>query len=491
MLTNSKLCLSQYLPMDNNSDPNNPATAIPGLGQPAGTPPADPSNVPWQPPVQTDVPQSSPVPGMDQTQVTPPTPNPWDNPNQGISNQNPAAPMSDPMGPLSQTPADPAPPAQSPWPSSTSTAGFGAQASQPPGVSDFAAPNPVSNPQPAVNPFLQPQTPGIGLPGGEQTSPEPGGSPATTMTPNFGQTSANMETAVPGSEFTAAPATAPIPDQTVTNPLQPPSIPLTQDPMSNAFPPLGGNAQTPPPLEPRSPATSEVPASNLTTDQPAATDPAIPPSEGGETSPSQGQQGTLDLSALKSGSPTAENQESQPGNPLPDIGPQENAPTDLSHLIAGDETQHQPRDVYTPPVAQDQNPGVSPVQTPTTTDGTIPPPGKHLNLTKVLLVAGIPIILIVAALSAYLILGIGKPASPDATNQTSLPIEQTKQQAPLTNPPQQIIAPSPISLPQQQVLPESSASTAVLPGVTSSPTASLSPAMQAAQRKASPSPSGQ
>lgn len=469
---------------NNNTDPNNPASAIPGLGQPAGTPPVDPANAPWQPPAQTDIPQSSPVPGMDQTQVTPPTPNPWDNPNQGAPGQNPAAPMA----PSSQTPVEPAPPAQSPWPSSTSTAGFGAQAAQPPGISDFAAPNPVSNPQPAVNPFLQPQTPGIGLPSGEQPLPEPGGSPATTMMPNFGQTSVNMETAVPGSQFAAAPATAPISDQTVTNPLQPPSIPLSEDPMSSAFPPTS-DAGAPNPLEPQPPAMPETPSSTPITDQPAATDPTVLPSEGGATSPSQGQQGTLDLSALQSGSPTAENQESQPGKPLPDIGPQENAPTDLSHLIAGDETQHQPGDVYTPPVTQDQNLGVNQVQTPTATDGTTPPPGKHLNLTKVLLVAGIPIILIVAALSAYLILGIGKPATFDTANQTSLPIEQTKQQAPLTNPPQQIIAPSPISLPQQQILPESSASGAVLPGVSSSPAASLSPAMQAAQRKASPSPS--
>src|SRR3989344_5169123 len=81
--------------------------------------------------------------------------------------------------------------------------------------------------------------------------------------------------------------------------------------------------------------------------------------------------------------------------------------------------------------------------------------------------------------------------------QTAQPVEQTKQQAPLTNPPQQIIAPSPVSIPEPQTQgvgltgTENSASGAALPkgSVSPSPAASLSPAMQAALKKASPSPS--
>jgi hypothetical protein len=196
----------------------------------------------------------------------------------------------------------------------------------------------------------------------------------------------------------------------------------------------------------------------------------------------------LDLSALQNNpTPPPSEQTVQPGNPLPETGPTENAPTDLSHLIAGDEQStggQQIPGVYTPPVATDQNPATSPVQTPTS-EGSEPPPGKHLNLTKVLLVAGIPVILIVAALSAYLILGVGQAKPP---TQTSLPVDQTKTQAPLTNPPQQIVAPSPALIPEPslQVSPSPVASLTASP----SPAASLSPAMQAAQRKASPSPSG-
>jgi hypothetical protein len=180
-------------------------------------------------------------------------------------------------------------------------------------------------------------------------------------------------------------------------------------------------------------------------------------------------------------------------SPLPDMGPVENAPTDLSHLIAGDETApSQTNGVYTPPVAADQNLNMAPASaTPQSAEGDAPPPGKHLNLTKVLLVAGIPIILIVAALSAYLILGVGQ-ANPTPTDETSLPVEETQQtQAPLTNPPAQIVAPSPVPVMEpttDTALPAPTVGGS--PDPASSPAASLSPAMRAAQQKASPTPSG-
>lgn len=438
---------------NNNSDTNNPSSLNPVSGQPAGIPPADPATTSWGTPVQTDLTQPTPVPAvpsLDQFHVTAPTPNPWDNPSQSLSNTNPAAPMSDPMAPPLQTPPEPPAPPQSPWPSSTSTSGFEAPAAPAQGT-------PESTDPVAGNPFLQPQSRGTQL----------------SSAPDLGQSAPNSGSPVTGLEYHAP---AP-PEQTMPNPLQPPSLPLSEDPMRNSFPPA---ENTQPPIAQETPP----PADNF-----AATDPAAVSSGENLAGSTPAQQGTLDLSALQPGSPTTENPQSQPPvNPLPDMGPQENAPTDLSHLIAGDESHNQPGDIYTPPVAQDQTPEVNPIQTPTAADGTTPPPGKHLNLTKVLLVAGIPIILIVAALSAYLILGIGKPTTSDTTNQTSLPIEQTKQQAPLTNPPQQIVAPSPVSIPVQQSLPESSSSSTVLPGASSSPAASLSPAMQAALKKASPSP---
>ena len=478
--------------MDNNSsDPNNPLTA-PGLGQPAA-PPADSVNAPWQVPAQPGMPQAPVTEGMNQPAGAPAA-NPWDNPNQSVPVQNPT---SDIFTAPAQPPVEAPPSAPAAWPSST--AGFRTQEPQAPaapGLTPSDQPTgfpPVGQELPnpmAANPFLQPQSAG-GMPENPQSGSDLGQTPAAPA-----QSMPALESVMPA---------APVPEQAPIEsaPLEQASMSPTQVPAGNAFPPLDTAGSTNS-VQPQNPAIPEGPTA-FPAEQPVGSVPQAPiPEMPSQTTPSPempGQQGTLDLSSLQSNSGSPENplpaQPEQPVTPLPDMGPQENAPTDLSHLIAGDESHHQPGDVYAPTVAQDQNPAVSPVQSPTATDGSTPPPGKHLNLTKVLLVAGIPIILIVAALSAYLILGIGKPAAPDTTNQTSLPVEQTKQQAPLTNPPQQIIAPSPVSIPEPQTQgvgltgTENSASGAALPkgSVSPSPAASLSPAMQAALKKASPSPS--
>ena len=229
-----------------------------------------------------------------------------------------------------------------------------------------------------------------------------------------------------------------------------------------------------------------------------ANQPAVQNQNEGQIPQSQ-QSEPLDLSALTSTTGTDSNFTSpgtvsspgngvsngaQPMNPLPHV-PKENAPTDLSHLLSGEGETSQ-NGVYTPPIAKDQNLAVNPVQPQASTEGEAPPTGKHLNLTKVLLVAGIPIILIVAALSAYLILGVGQPAS---ESTTSLPVEQTTQtQAPLTNPPQQIVAPSPVAIPEPSAILPASSISPTAASASASPAASLSPAMQAAQRQASASP---
>ena len=211
----------------------------------------------------------------------------------------------------------------------------------------------------------------------------------------------------------------------------------------------------------------------------------------------------MDLSSLQNtpspetDQPPAPQQPAQPGpeaNNPQGSSPVENAPTDLSHLIAGDESapQQPMGNVYTPPIAPDHPaPGAAGLpQTPSSEGGSAAPPEKHLNLTKVLLVAGIPIILVVAALSAYLILGVGKAAPAD----TSLPVEQpTQNQAPLTNPPQQIVAPSPATIPEPAAIsPVASPSPeAALPAAPEASTTSSSPtsAMEKLKaRQASPSP---
>lgn len=385
----------------------------------------------------------------------PSAPNPLSTPdlNQGLpvsDASNPAGnPLPDPGSIGSAPPA--ADPAASPWANP-------APLPQDPSSSAQPSPDITANPT-ASNPFLQPQTPAA-----EST---PQGLPPTDT--------AQAETIQPSAPNPLTPSQA-------TENIFQPNQGLPQDPLNTAFTPgsnpneanpFGPSAPLQPPSTPQSPAAEPV------------------NSEPQNSAPQQSPGNTLDLSSLQANPPPAASTEAvnqQPGAPLPETGPVENAPTDLSHLIAGDEEHQQPGDIYNPPVVPDHNPALTQTQTSTEPGGVEPPHGKHLNLTKVLLVVGIPIILIVAALSAYLILGIGKTAPEQESTPTSLPVET--QQAPLTNPPQKITAPS--SSPSQALLssPNTSLSTgsATLPLATGSPAASLSPAMKAAQRQVSPSP---
>ncbi len=305
-------------------------------------------------------------------------------------------------------------------------------------------------------------------------------------------------------------------------PANPAQVPASQDPLNTAFTPSQGPAEpnpfnmpssapadpvgaAPTPaipdfMNPNIPAQQPNPVADMATGTSLEQGSSETPNQALSSNTSFGQSteapnaaGTIDLSAVQSTdtqAPPAPGSAPMPataptGMPLPETGPNENAPTDLSHLIAGEGEHQAPGDIYTPPVAPDQNPSVSQPQTSAQTGADGAPPEKHLNITKVLLVAGIPILLIVAALSAYLILGIGKPAT--SPEPTPLPIQQT--QAPLTNPPQQIADPSPVVLPSPTTSAvfevPSSSSSATLPGSSPSPMSALE---QLRSRSASPSP---
>lgn len=419
-----------------------------------------------------------------------PSPNPWDAPASPTPSANP---VSDP---LSIPPAPPPPPTNpSMWAAPADPApAAGISFSQPASDQTLSELTPPPA-EPAVNlnlsnPYLAPQQE---MPSSGISQFGSGQAPAqNTQTP----------TAPPENTFPSAPAQPPV-----------------QDPMNTAFAPTPASDQTNPFAPPQTPQQELPPQQPLqtlpdplsgplpNTDQPQnpLPDPAQTPAEPSTPEvynqnvenpqiPSTNQAGTLDLSALQNPTmPAAEGSSVSPqGAQLPETAPAENAPTDLSHLIAGDETNPQPGDVYNPPVVSDQNPAAGLSQPQSSPEEGTPPPGKHLNLTKVLLVAGIPIILIVAALSAYMILGIGKPA-PESDTATSLPLEKTNQ-APLTNPPQQIVAPSPsqIALPQSSdsglgTVSESTSSGSSLPGASSSPMSAIEQAK--ARQAASPSPS--
>lgn len=442
--------------MDSN-DPNNPnplGNSPLGMPQdPSSMTPAAPTASSWAPTPPTSLPDIS----QGAMLTTPATPD---------------QPYGQPQAPAASNPWDAAPIAQVPATSGPTTA-----ASEVP-----TAPMGTE----AANPFLQPQNTNFSIPqapiaqSASQIGPitqAPPASAANIPNPSMSAAPDPLNTA-----FTPTPAPSENPFGTPTTP--------TPDTAQPQAPGVSANPwdQQPAPSETSAPANTTSEFTSVPTD-PAATNPNLTPTL------NLGQPGNpptveaakiIDQPLSPNAAPITSTppQPQTPANPLPEINPNENAPTDLSHLIAGDEsTTPAASGVYTPPVAADQNLPITPAQTPEAGDQT-PPPGKHLNLTKVLLVAGIPIILIVAALSAYLILGVGK-STPQSTDQTSLPVEQTqKEQAPLTNPPQQIVAPSPVTLPEPSVaviVPE--------PSPSGSPAGSLSPAMKAAQQKASPSPS--
>lgn len=425
-------------------DPNNPNNNPNPSGFIPTTPPADTNTPPPAPagPTNEIIADVTQLPA-DAPASTPLQPaSPWGAP---VATQQPTPATSPWESSAPATPANPAlPPTATPLPESP----WGPPAQLATTAADVptapAAPTPPA--EGASNPFLQPQS--------------------------------GASFSVPQTAFDQPSQGVPLPssDATVPNPM----ASQTSDPLNTAFSPTGSLPQNPfnqtaqtPPAPASSPWGSSVPA---TPENTAPTPP--PPAPGSEqpntapetpamtdtTASTNSAQGTLDLSSLQNQSATnisqAQNAQTPPAD-QPVAPPQgsdastsqnnapENAPTDLSHLIASDESQNSQSmpmgNVYTPPVAQDQTAGVGLPQITQPDSSSGAPPAKHLNLTKVLLVAGIPIILIVAALSAYLILGVGKSAPKD----TSLPVEQTPStQAPLTNPPQQIVAPSPDIIPE-------------------------------------------
>lgn len=516
--------------MDNN-DPANPNSNI------SGSVPAAPAfdqnsagtaTSAW--PTATSenpAPSSSSQILSDVTQLSPGTlpaaaaPGPWEtsaaipqvpaaNPTQGNTGANPWDPPATSAMVPAQLPPTNLP--QPPWPTPTPAVASPSDVPTAPIVSEAA----VQTPDGATgNPFLQPQSgSGFDIP----PAPVDQNPPAQTPLPP-----SETETTVPNPMGNTPPdplntAFSPtgIPEQ---NPFASTQAPL--DPQ-NLMPPGGPSqsvsGQPAPALNPwgqpaaqvsteasisavqGNQATDSLKSPDLTASQPGTPD--NPPIHD-QTIPDSSQSTPLDLSSPQNSSAlNPVPSENQPGNPpsqatgtdsqqnettSPGTNSVENAPTDLSHLIAGDEQSTQPMgNVYNPPVAPDKNPSVNNPQAPAA-EGQTPPPGKHLNLTKVLLVAGIPIILVVAALSAYLILGIGK-SSPESST-TSLPVEQTQQdQAPLTNPPQQIVPPSPAIIPEPS--PDALLPAEPSPVVSGSPTSAMEKlkARQSASPTASSSP---
>ena len=118
--------------------------------------------------------------------------------------------------------------------------------------------------------------------------------------------------------------------------------------------------------------------------------------------------------------------------PPPPPPPSEAAPTDLSHLVAGNGNE-QP--IYTPPVTQPETLVTQPGSNEEMPN--VPVENHSGGIPKWVIGLGIGILLAVLGTSAYFILGIGKQTE---STPVSLPIT-TKQQT-LTPPPSPITAPA-------------------------------------------------
>lgn len=240
-----------------------------------------------------------------------------------------------------------------------------------------------------------------------------------------------LDPSTPASTFTPIPPTSPTPDLN-SPPLVPSSVqpePTTPIP-SPVLPDLGSSptySPTPAPVQPE-PTSEPI----------AVPDPYQTP----QASPNPAQSGYLQADTPSTenayrdplstfNSPTASPPQMPNFDPSPEQNAQSSAPTDLSHLIEPNTgTPEQPT------IVQPETLVVP------TTDATpqIPdlPTEHHGGVPKWVIGLGVGLIIMVAGISAYFILGVGQQ---NTTETTSLPATQTPQTQ-LTTPPA-TVAPTP------------------------------------------------
>lgn len=309
-------------------------------------------------------------------------------------------------------------------------------------------PNDPNNPSDS-NGFSWPSTPGGGLNQSPTSVPQPGlNGPTPTLTtppepvspppPSTLDTNPPITTSnLPQETFTTPTLQDPTPANISTNPPMPsapaqPVQPLNPEPVQDQ-PELSSNMSSPsdpislgdpnlmaaaPIEQPAPPVFNQTPAEQPLSEQASAAI-GIPTQTGGG-------------SEMPPTSPPI------PDTPAPTLT--ETAPTDLSHLI-GDNNHNsaeQPNDVYNPPLSQPEN-LVVPSQTMAAPE-SISATSQQFNLSKLLIIAGVILVLIVSGLSAYFILGVGRNTS----LPTSVPAQE---ESSLTNPPTPIATPTVQSTP--------------------------------------------
>jgi len=315
-----------------------------------------------------------------------------DNPNDPNSTNNPNPVPQDSTSPLSPPPQippqDQTPSWTPPAPSTPSTPAAPPLSNLP----DITSP---ANPSPSPWAETPVSTPPTSTP---PLNPWVNNTPATPIQPPIESGQSPLQTPdipqpVPVNPDLTWPNT--FAQQTPTP--QPPNPPVNTSPLDN---PWGAPVQ-PPPLEVQAqPATSPQPT---WTPSPVNQNPATDPVET-SISPSSG---------------------IEPATIQP-----EPAPTDLSHLISGTQSE-----ISQPPVS-DPETLVVPSTTPDVP--TLPAEGGSKGIPKWLIGLGIGLLIVVAGASAYFILGIGQPSK----TTTSIPaVEQPRQ---TVKAPAPIITPVPL-----------------------------------------------
>lgn len=260
----------------------------------------------------------------------------------------------------------------------------------------------------------------------QQPSSGPGASPVTPP--------------IPPLPTDGPPAQAPTP---VTDPAVPPVFPVTENPLGSNLPNTSPLPDLNPPVgAPTAPPEPPAPTFSYPQPAPADTTLAAPSTPGvlGSESPPAAPSEALDLS-----NPNVPVFASQPPSP-------DQVPTDLSHLIGGNQTPAEPASAPAAPQAAQPTMVVGGTEAPVAS-------GSH-GFPKKIVLGAVVILLLVTAASAYFILGIGQTESTDET--TSLPAEQE-----LTAPPSAVIP----TIPQATSSGFGTVSGATPSGVAATPTA--------------------
>ncbi|MFH0937366.1 MAG: hypothetical protein V1808_03660 [Candidatus Daviesbacteria bacterium] len=382
-------------PSDNNSSANNP--------------PPDPNTVVPPPPADLGVAQPS-----DASQVPPLSVPPTSTfPPSGSVGPSPAPPVVEPIPPVAES-------------VSAVDQSF---AQVPPTPTSFGADqtNQTSVPEPPSVPDWSQTTASQSAPSVPEPVQPPVSEPFSTVAPAlnpFAPEPTALPTSAPDVSAAAVPTWPPSPDTNLGG-LTSPS--LGGPPQFEEIPvsPAGNTDLGAGPL-----GSMEEPASQPAEPVPTFSPPVLPNAENPEESNSAPTWPTASPPLAGEASPFANTTVAPEPTADAEGSSSEYSPTDLSHLM---DNSNPSVPGQTPPVPSNPQPEtlVVPSQTGSDANQVVTAGGSNGLPKWVMIVGGLVVLLIVTAVSAYFILGIGRTG----TSTTSVPAEQ----GPLTNPPKVIV----------------------------------------------------